>query len=131
MGVLGSWSDVFAKRRRRLMADPCELPVDFPAKSVAVMLDFVRGRQSWDREVLSAVWTLVGYGASLGVPPKVVGQVASGVPGMDPGPLETKVAEALEQALSQHEQPEARMGLIPWVLIVDFAIQVLLKRVFS
>jgi hypothetical protein len=50
---------------------------------------------------------------------------------MDPGPLETKVAEALEQALSQHEQPEAKMGLIPWVLIVDFAIQLLLKRVFS
>jgi hypothetical protein len=131
MGVLGSWSDVFAKRRRRLMPDPCELPVEFPAKSVAVMLDFVRGRQGWDREVLAAVWTLVGYGAGLGVPPKVVGQVASGVPGFDPGPLETKVAEALEQALSQHEQPEARMGLIPWVLIVDFAIQLLLKRVFS
>lgn len=113
------------------MADPCELPIDFPAKSVAIMLDFVRGRQEWCREVLAAGWTLIGYGAGLAVAPKVVGQVPSGVPGMDPGPMETKVAEALEQALAQHEQPEAKMGLVPWVLIVDFTIQLLLKRVFS
>ena len=46
---------------------------------------------------------------------------------MDPGHLET---EALGMALSQHDQPEARMGLVPWVLIVDFAIRLLLKRFF-
>ena len=113
------------------MPAPCELPVDFPAKSVAIMLDFVRGRQEWGRDVLAAAWTLAGYGAGLAVTPKVVGQVPSGVPGMDPGPMETKVAEALEAALAQHETPEVKQGLVPWALIVDFAIQLLLKRVFS
>lgn len=112
------------------MSDPIEIPTDFPTVSVGNLLAFARGRMPWDREVLASIITVLAYGSSMAVAPKVIGSGAPS-PLTDPAPLETKVAEALQQALDQNANQQVSMGIVPWSLIVDWAIQVLLKKVFS
>lgn len=109
--------------------DPIQLPTEFPSISIKTLLDFVRGRTEWGRDVLAAALTVVAYGAQMAIPPRVVGSLPP--PVGDPAPLDTKAAEALEQALAQHSEPGVKMGLIPWVLIVDWAIQLLLRKAFK
>jgi hypothetical protein len=109
--------------------DPIQLPSEFPAISIKILLDFVRGRTEWGRDVLAAAITVVAYGAQMAIPPKVVGSAPS--PLGDPAPFETKAAEALEQALTQHTEPQVKSGIIPWALIIDYAIQLLLRKAFT
>jgi len=112
--------------------DPLELPVDFPSNSLRILLGFVRGKETWSREVLAAAVTVVAYASQMAIPPKVVGSSTSaiGTPA-DPGPTEVKVAEALQMALDQHEAPQVKTGIIPWALLVDWALQSILKKVFT
>lgn len=110
------------------MSDPIEIPTDFPLNSITTLLAFVRGKEPYGRTVLASAITVIAYGANMAVAPKVVGAPA---PLTDPAPMEQKVAEALQAALDQHSQPQVSMGIIPWALIVDYAIQLILKKVFS
>lgn len=109
--------------------DPMALPTELPVNSLRILLQFVRGKTEWNGEVLAAGVTVIAYAANLASPgPKVVG--ANGPLG-DPAPLETKVAEGLQLALDQADQPQVSMGIIPWVLIVEFIASAIVKRLLS
>lgn len=107
------------------MADPIEIPRELPMASLSILLKFARGVKTWSPEVAAAALTLVayGYGLSIGQPP-VVGELP------DPLPLDTAVIQALEQAIeSGTTAPEAiGLGIIPWALLVEFAISALLRH---
>ena len=111
------------------MVDPIEIPTEFPINSVSTLLAFVRGKEPYGKTVLASCITVIAYGAGMSVAPKIVG--SSPAPLTDPAPLDQKVSEALQQALDQHSQPQVAMGIVPWALIVDYAIQLILKKVFS
>jgi hypothetical protein len=104
--------------------DPIQFPSEFPSQSIRTLLDFVRGRQPFGRGVAESAWTVAGYGAGLGLPVQAMGTA----PLADPAPLEQKVAEGLQAALDANEPGAEVKGLVPWVLIVEFAINLLLKK---
>lgn len=104
--------------------DPVPFPTEFPGLSLRVLLDFVRGKKAFGREVAEAAYTILGYGANLGLPPAPVAGPLS-----DPAPLETKVAEALGQALESAEggEHDPKAGVVPWLLILEFVGPLILK----
>lgn len=103
--------------------DPMRVPTEFPVVSIRNLLDFVRGKHAWDVEIFESALTVVAYGYGLAALPKTVG---SALP--DPAPIQTVVAEGLQAALDQHAEPEAKQGIIPWAIIIEFAISQLLKH---
>lgn len=104
--------------------DPVPFPTEFPGLSLRVLLDFVRAKKAFGREVAEAAYTILGYGAHLGIPPAPVAGPLS-----DPAPLETKVAEALTQALesSEVDGPNPKAGVVPWLLILEFVGPLVLR----
>ncbi len=104
--------------------DPLRVPTEFPVVSIRNLLDFVRGKHAWDVEIFESALTVVAYGYGMAALPKTVG---SALP--DPAPVQTVVAEGLQAALDQHDNPEVKqIGIIPWAIIIEFAISALLKH---
>jgi hypothetical protein len=104
--------------------DPLRVPTEFPVVSIRNLLDFVRGKHAWDVEIFESALTVVAYGYGLASLPKAVGAALP-----DPAPLQTVVAEGLQAALDQHADPEVKgIGIIPWAIIIEFAISQLLKH---
>lgn len=103
--------------------DPLRVPTEFPVVSIRNLLDFVRGKHAWDVEIFESALTVVAYGYGLAAIPKAVGAALP-----DPAPLQTVVAEGLQMALDQNAEPEAKQGIIPWAIIIEFAISQLLKH---
>ena len=115
-----------------MASDPVEIVREFPANSVKILLNFARGKEAWGESVAAAALTVVSYGVGLGVQPKVFGGELA-----DPAPLATKVAEALQNALDQHDELKAggqdAKGFlpIPWVLIAEWAVQLIIKKMLD
>lgn len=107
--------------------DPIPFPTDFPSQSIRTLLDFVRGKQQFGRTVGEAAWTVAGYGAGLGLQVQTMGAA----PLHDPAPLETKVAEELQNALNANEPGAEVKGPILWGLIAEFAINLVLKKILN
>ncbi len=103
--------------------DPLRVPTESPVVSIRNLLDFVRGKHAWDVEIFESALTVVAYGYGLASLPKAVGAALP-----DPAPLQTVVAEGLQMALDQNAEPEAKQGIIPWAIIIEFAISQLLKH---
>jgi hypothetical protein len=101
------------------MFDPIQLPNELPINSLKILLDFARQKQPWGRDVLAAAATVALYGAQIAVP----------APSMETGEAFDPEA-ALEAAISQAEAPdEAKQFLpIPWVLLAQWAIGLLINR---
>lgn len=103
--------------------DPLRVPSEFPVVSIRNLLDFTRGKKSWDIEIFESCLTVVAYGYGLAAMPKTVG---AAIP--DPAPIEQVVAEGLQAALDQQAEPDAKtFGLIPWAIIIEFAISKLIQ----
>lgn len=114
------------------MADPVEIVREFPSNSIKILLNFARGKEAWGENVAAAALTVISYGVGLGVQPKVFGSELE-----DPAPLAQKVSEALQAALDQHEElkaggVEAKAFLpIPWVLIAEWAVQIIIRKMLD
>ena len=75
-------------------------------------------------ESFESVLTGVAYGYGMASLPKTVGAALP-----DPAPIQTVVIEGLQAALDQQAEPEAKtFTLIPWTIIIEFAISALLKH---
>ncbi len=104
--------------------DPLRVPTEFPGVSIRNLLDFARGKHEWDVEVFESVLTVVAYGYGMAALPKAIGAALA-----DPAPIQTVVIEGLQAALEQQDEPEAKtFTLIPWAIIIEFAISALLKH---
>ena len=104
--------------------DPLRIPTEFPVVSIRNLLDFARGKHGWDVEIFESALTVVGYGYGMASLPKTVGAALA-----DPAPIQTVVIEGLQAALDQQAEPEAKtFALIPWAIIIEFAISALLKH---
>jgi hypothetical protein len=101
------------------MFDPIQLPNELPINSLKILLDFARQKTPWGRDVLAAAATVALYGAQIAVP----------APSMDTGEA-FDPETALESAISQAEAPdEIKQFLpIPWVLLAQWAIGLLINR---
>lgn len=112
--------------------DPLPIVRDFPGQSVKVLLNFARGKEAFGEPVAAAALTVVSYGVGLGVQPKVFGSELE-----DPAPLAQKVSEALQSALDQ--DAELRAGgqdakgflPIPWLLIAEWAVQLIIRKMLD
>ncbi len=103
--------------------DPLRVPTEFPVVSIRNLLDFVRGKHAWDVEIFESALTVVSYGYGMAALPKAIGAALP-----DPAPVNTVVIEGLQAALDQHENPEVKTGIIPWAIIIEFAISKLLEH---
>jgi hypothetical protein len=103
--------------------DPLRVPTEFPVVSIRNLLDFVRGKHAWDVEIFESALTVVAYGYGMAALPKAIGAALP-----DPAPVNTVVIEGLQAALDQHENPEVKTGIIPWAIIIEFAISKLLEH---
>lgn len=104
--------------------DPLRVPTEFPVVSIRNLLDFARGKHEWDVEIFESALTVVAYGYGMASLPKTVGAALA-----DPAPIQTVVIEGLQAALDQQDEPEAKaFTLIPWAIIIEFAISALLKH---
>ena len=104
--------------------DPLRIPTEFPSVSIRNLLDFARGKHGWDVEIFESALTVVAYGYGMTSLPKTVGAALA-----DPAPIQTVVIEGLQAALDQQAEPEAKtFALIPWAIIIEFAISALLKH---
>ncbi len=103
--------------------DPLRVPTEFPVVSIRNLLDFVRGKHAWDVEIFESALTVVAYGYGMAALPKAIGAALP-----DPAPVNTVVIEGLQAALDQHANPEVKQGIIPWAIIIEFAISALLKH---
>jgi hypothetical protein len=104
--------------------DPLRVPTEFPGVSIRNLLDFARGKHGWDVEIFESALTVVAYGYGMASLPKTVGAALA-----DPAPIQTVVIEGLQAALDQQAEPEAKtFTLIPWAIIIEFAISALLKH---
>jgi hypothetical protein len=104
--------------------DPLRVPTEFPGVSIRNLLDFARGKHEWDVEVFESVLTVVAYGYGMAALPKAIGAALA-----DPAPIQTVVIEGLQAALDQQAEPQAKtFTLIPWAIIIEFAISALLKH---
>jgi hypothetical protein len=104
------------------MFDPIQLPNELPINSLKILLDFARQKQPWGRDVLAAAATVALYGAQIAVP----------APSMATGE-EFNPETALEAAISQAEAPDEikQFFPIPWVLLAQWAIGLLINRLIK
>ena len=104
--------------------DPLRIPTEFPSVSIRNLLDFARGKHEWDVEIFESVLTVVAYGYGMAALPKAIGAALA-----DPAPIQTVVIEGLQAALDQQAEPDAKtFTLIPWAIIIEFALSALLKH---
>lgn len=120
-------------------ADPIELPKDLPTHSIAILYAFATGKESWSQETFRAILTIIGYvGAMSKMPMPVVGSSKETIEMFDnaANALEGGIDEKTEQqaiqilgSIANNEQ--SYQGIIPWQLILAWAIHKLIDRILD
>ena len=105
--------------------DPIQLCQDIPLASLKVCLDIVRKKHPLDDEALAAVLTVVGYGVSKFVLPRLSKDEADRPLVWDAEGFDLEVS--LESAVGSVEF-DAKAGIIPWERIVKALLDALLDR---
>ena len=105
--------------------DPIQLCQDIPLASLKVCLDIVRKKHPLDDEALAAVLTVVGYGVSKFVLPRLSKDEADRPLVWDAEGFDLEVS--LESAVGSVEF-DAKAGIIPWERIVKALLDELLNR---
>jgi len=105
--------------------DPIQLCQDIPLASLKVCLDIVRKKHALDDEALAAVLTVVGYGVSKFVLPRLSKDEGDRPLVWDAEGFDLEVS--LESAVGSVEF-DAKGGIIPWERIVKALLDELLDR---
>ena len=105
--------------------DPIQLCQDIPLASLKVCLDIVRKKHALDDEALAAVLTVVGYGVSKFVLPRLSKDEVDRPLVWDAEGFDLEVS--LESAVGSVEL-DAKAGIIPWERIVKALLDELLDR---
>ena len=105
--------------------DPIQLCQDIPLASLKVCLDIVRKKHPLDDEALAAVLTVVGYGVSKFVLPRLSKDEGDRPLVWDAEGFDLEVS--LESAVGSVEF-DAKAGIIPWERIVKALLDELLDR---
>jgi len=106
--------------------DPIQLCQDIPLASLKVCLDIVRKKHPLDDEALAAVLTVVGYGVSKFVLPRLFKDEGGERPLVwDVESFDLEVS--LETVVGAAEL-NAKGGIIPWERIVKALLDELLNR---
>jgi hypothetical protein len=93
-------------------------PDEFPSKALGILLEKVRGKAVETPTLALAGWNVLGYalGKSLGGGPAPVG---------DQGGLSDE--EVLEAALNSQEEEGAKGGAIPWAIVAQVVLKILIN----
>jgi len=80
-----------------------DFPTQFPADSLRTILSFLRGQQTDTRTVIEAAYEVLGFGLGEAFQGEG-GQPARAVQAQPPSRDRAQLADAVEQALNQHQQ---------------------------
>lgn len=103
--------------------DPIELPASLPLNSATILVDFARGRRSWDRMVYASILTFAAYGYVV-VGEKVFGSTVGGL-------SDSQAADELETALAVQGEGASAGGPLTVAVVtmlVEWALKKLLEK---
>ncbi len=104
-------------------------PTDFPAYAIGVILDKIKNPESPTNPiegVVHSAWELIGWGLGQALPdgPKISGDPAGELLKSDYTDAEmVSLLESVQNSVAS-QGPQV-YGVIPWILIVSIAIQIL------
>lgn len=120
--------------------DPIDLPSDLPTHSISILYAFATGKEGWSSETFRAILTIIGYiGAMTKLPVPVVGESSPEVlkmfddaaDALKSGIDQKTEQQAIQVLGSMVSQDQAFQGIVPWQLILAWALHKLLDRILE
>jgi hypothetical protein len=103
------------------MSDPIELPSVLPLNSFKHLLSFAQGNEKFCKKCIASCLTVAAYGAQfIPIPEDGTTAKAEGV-------TNDAYAISLLEGLIAAEELGVKTGVIPWEIIVAFAVKKLLE----
>jgi len=100
-----------------------ELPAEIDLDAVRTIIDFVRGRIPFSRDVVAAGYCLLGYAlGQVAASPRLVGSPA------DPREVDAVALDTLDELAAEQQISQ---GIIPWALLVEWLVSKLLSELMK
>lgn len=119
--------------------DPIDLPSELPTHSIAILYAFATGKEGWSSETFRAILTIIGYIGSMaklpapvvGSPPEVVKMFDDAADALKSGIDEKTEQQAIQVLGSMVNNEQAFQGIVPWQLILAWALHKLLDKILE
>lgn len=100
-----------------------ELPAEIDLDAVRTIIDYVRGKIAFSRDVVAAGYCLLGYALSqVATAPRLVGSPA------DPREVDAVALDTLDELVAEQQISQ---GIIPWSLLVEWLVSRLLAELMK